>query len=77
MMESTQDRYRNDTSERLCAPEVRRIFAQRQMGPDVVVIRSISFERPAQVGLAEHHDVVEALAPDRADQPLRMSILPR
>jgi hypothetical protein len=45
------------------------------MGPDVIVVGSISFERPAQVGLAEHHDVVEAFAPDRADQPLDMSIL--
>ena len=75
-MESTQDRHGYDASEHLWAPGVRRVFAQREMGPDVIVVGSISFERPAQVGLAEHHDVVEALAPDRADQPLDMFILP-
>jgi hypothetical protein len=30
----------------------------------------------AGVLLAEHHDMVKALPSDRADEPLRMSILP-
>jgi transposase len=31
---------------------------------------------PAQVGLAKDDEVIEALPADRADQPLRMSVLP-
>jgi hypothetical protein len=30
-----------------------------------------------KVPFAEHHDMVEALASDRADQPFNMTILPR
>jgi hypothetical protein len=29
-------------------------------------------ERVAQIPLAEHDDMIKTLAPDRADQPLRM-----
>ena len=29
------------------------------------------------MSLAEHHDMIQALAPDRTDQPFSMSILPR
>ena len=53
------------------------VFVQRQVSPDRVVLRDISFEDAAEVSLAEHDDVVETLAPDRAEQPLDVSVLPR
>jgi hypothetical protein len=31
----------------------------------------------AQMSFAEHHDMVEALASDRPDQPFHMTVLPR
>jgi hypothetical protein len=31
----------------------------------------------AEVPFPQHHDVVEALAPDRANQPFNMTVLPR
>ena len=34
-------------------------------------------ERSTQVCLSEHDQVVDALPPDRADQPLRKAVLPR
>ena len=34
-------------------------------------------EDPAQVGLPEHDQVVDALPPDRADQSFRKAVLPR
>ena len=35
-----------------------------------------TIQQLAQVLLAEHHDMIKALPSDRADEPLRMSILP-
>src|SRR4029453_4089635 len=46
------------------------------MGPDMVVVGSVGHEDPAQVALAQDHDVIQALPADRADQPFRMAILP-
>jgi hypothetical protein len=31
----------------------------------------------AKVPLAKHHDMIQAIPPDRADQSLRISVLPR
>jgi hypothetical protein len=43
------------------------VLAQSPMGPQAVVIGGILAKDPAQVGLSEHHQVVEAFPPDRAD----------
>src|SRR4029453_4592909 len=42
-----------------------------------VVILHVTFEDMAQVLLACHHDVVQAFPADRADQALRIPVLPR
>ena len=47
------------------------------MSPEFVVIVGIDGQNPAQVGFAQDHDMIQALAADRADQPLRVSVLPR
>ena len=44
------------------------------MGPDLIVIGSVSLKNSAQVRLAEHPEVVERFATDRSDEPLDMSI---
>jgi hypothetical protein len=41
------------------------------MRSNPVVIGRIVFQNPAQMFLAEDNDVVQTLAPDRSDQPLR------
>ena len=46
------------------------------MRPDIVVIAGIGLKDPAQVGVAEEDDVIEAFPADRADQSLRLPILP-
>jgi hypothetical protein len=48
----------------------RRILTQGQMGPEFIVIVGVGLKDPAQMGLAEDDDVIEAFAADRADQPL-------
>ena len=41
---------------------VRRVFAQSEMRPTSVVVRHLGGEHSAQMNLAEHDDVVQALA---------------
>jgi|SRR5215469_3218063 len=47
------------------------------MRPDLIVVAGVGLEDATQVRLAEHHNLVKALATDRADKPLDVSILPR
>ena len=46
------------------------------MRPDIVVIGGIGLEDLAQVGFAKDDDVIQTFSADRANQPLRMPILP-
>ena len=47
------------------------------MRPDLVVIGSVIFQDATQLRFAEHEQVIEALAPNRADEALDVAILPR
>src|ERR1700752_1929579 len=46
------------------------------MGPDRVVVRGVRLENVAQIRFAEHDQVIEVFAPDRADEPLDVALLP-
>jgi hypothetical protein len=61
---------------RLDRPPVRRILCEGQVGPGAVVVREVSGQDVSQVALAEDDNVVETVAPDRADKALRERILP-
>ena len=75
-MKSTEDRPSGDLAEPLDRPTARRILGEGQMRPYPVVVGSVSRENPAQMGVAENDDVIEAFPADRADQPLCMPVLP-
>ncbi len=77
MMQAAQEWNRRDVADRLHAPEVRRIFLQREMDPNLVVIRSVGLQDATQVRLVELHYVVEAVAADRSDEALDVAVLPR
>ncbi len=77
MMKSAEDRPRGELAEPLDRPMARRILAQGQMRSEFVVIAGVGRKDPAQMGLAEDDDVIEAFPADRADQSLRMPVLPR
>jgi hypothetical protein len=47
------------------------------MSPNPIVIRSVSLQDTAQVRFAEHDEVVERFAPNRADEALDVAVLPR
>jgi hypothetical protein len=53
-----------------------RILLERLVRAHGVVVGPIHTEKPPQVVLAEHDDVVEALAANRADEPFDEGILP-
>jgi hypothetical protein len=68
MMQSAEDRPSNELAEPLGRPTARRVLVQRQMRSQFVVIAGIGRKDPAQVGLTEDNDVIEAFPADRADQ---------
>ena len=51
--------------------------ARSSMSAHAVVVIHVRQQNVPQVSLPNHHDVVETFPADRADQPLRMPILPR
>jgi hypothetical protein len=53
------------------------VFAQRQMSSPTMVISAISRERATQRAFVEYNIMVQALAPNGANEPLHISPLPR
>jgi transposase len=47
------------------------------MRSDSVVVTGVRFQNATQMRLAQHNHMIDALAPDRADQPFSNAILPR
>ena len=76
MMKFAENWPRSEVTAPLDGPPVRRILVQRQMRSEFIVISCVSRKYPAQMALAEDDDVIEAFAADRADQSLRMPVLP-
>jgi hypothetical protein len=72
MMKSAEDRPSIELAELLDWPMARRILIYGQMCSEFIVISGIDRRDPAQMGLAEDDDVIEAFPTDRADQSLRM-----
>jgi hypothetical protein len=76
MMKSAEDRLSSELAEPLDRSRGWRILAQRQMRSEPVVIARVGRKDSAQMGLAEDDSVIEAFPADRANQPLRMPVLP-
>jgi hypothetical protein len=56
--------------------EVWRIFVEREMRASPVIVRKVAGQDAAQMRFAEDQNVIQALASDRADEPLRERVLP-
>jgi hypothetical protein len=52
------------------------VVLERLMWTRAVVVGTVTTQEPAQMGFAENQEVVEALAADRADDPLHERVLP-
>jgi hypothetical protein len=57
-------------------PFVRRILGEGEVGPGAVVVLEVSGQDSAQVSFTEDKDMIQTLAPDRADEPFDEGILP-
>src|SRR5882724_7404857 len=73
VMQATNFGNRDDRVERrrLDRPSVGCIFVERQVSASPVIVREVRGEDASQVPLAENDDMVQTLAPDRADESLR------
>src|ERR1700681_3402179 len=47
------------------------------MRSDTVVVMGVGFQYPTQMHLAQYNHMIDALAPDRSDQPFGKAVLPR
>ena len=57
-------------------PPIRRIFLEGKMSSCAVIVREVGSQQAAQVAFAENQNVIQTLAPDRADEALGERILP-
>src|ERR1019366_8468009 len=57
-------------------PGLRTILGEREMRPRPMIILNVRRQDAAQMTLIENYDVIETLAPDRANDPLDISVLP-
>ena len=73
MIKSAEDGLCSDVTEPLDGTKQRRILGQSKMGSDMVAVGSIGFEDPAQLALAEDHDVIQARPTNRANQPFALA----
>jgi hypothetical protein len=55
----------------------RGILVERKVRAHTIVVSRVICQQMAEMPFPQHHDMVEALASDRADQPLNMTVLPR
>src|SRR5919106_5543299 len=62
---------------RLDGPEVWGVLVEREVGSGLMVVGEIAGQDAAEVSLAEDEHVIQALASDRADEPLGERVLPR
>ena len=55
---------------------LRTVVRERLMGTHGVVVGEVGTQEPAQMGLIENEEVVQALAADGADHSFRKGVLP-
>jgi len=76
VVQPAEDWLRSELAEALDRPMARRMLVQGQMRSEFIVVAGVARKDPAQMGLTEDDDVIEAFSADRADQSLRMPVLP-
>src|SRR6476646_3015661 len=76
VVQSLDDRQRENGPDRLDGWGLGRVLAQRQVCSDAIVVTRVRAQHMAEMPLAKHDYMIKALASDRADQSLRMPVLP-
>ena len=57
-------------------PPVGRVLVEREMRSCAVIVREVRGQDATEVAFAQNEDMIEALAPDRTDEPFHERILP-
>jgi hypothetical protein len=70
-------RYHGSQLRRVHGPRFRRVFAQREVRPAVVIILQERLDMPVKGGLVEDHHMIQTLAAKGANHPFDESSLPR
>src|SRR5262249_6240594 len=52
------------------------VVLERLTRTRAVIVSPVATQEPAQMGFAENHEVIQALAADRTDHPLHEGVLP-
>src|SRR6516164_4722308 len=52
------------------------VVVERLVGPRGVVVAAVAAEEPAEMGLVQDEEMIQALPADRADEPFREGIRP-
>src|SRR5262245_38928612 len=76
MMQSAQNRRRDDVSASLDGASSRCVLGQPQLRAGFVVVKRIERQDPVQMPLAENEDMIQALAAKRPDQAFNIWVLP-
>lgn len=76
-MQSAGARGGTDAAVAFYGPHCRRILVEREMRAVLIIVAGIAVQDAAQVRRVENDNMIEAFAPDRADQPFGMAVLPR
>ena len=76
VVQSSDDRQRENAPDRLDGWGLGRVLGQRQVCSDAIVVTRVRAQHMAEMTLARHDHMIKALASDRADQSLRMPVLP-
>ena len=76
-MQSTQDWAADYATNGLDGARDRRILVQGQVRARLIVVVQVGPQQVTEVALAKDNHVINAFPPDRPDQPLRISVLPR
>src|SRR5512139_2688994 len=77
MVKAAKKRSRCDRAKKLGSAMERGVLGQGPVSPEAVVVVGVCAQDPAQVRLAQDHDMIQAVSPDRADEPFDMSVLHR
>jgi hypothetical protein len=79
MMQASDHGYLDDAAlvGALHRSRLRGVLRQREVGAGPVVVDEVPAQQATQMGFVQHHDVVEALAAEGADEPFHVGILPR
>jgi hypothetical protein len=57
-------------------PDVGGVLVEREVGSRPMVVDEVAGQDAVEVSLVDDEHVIQALAPDRADEPLRERVLP-